>query len=95
MGIFSAACGIIETVIVKTASHDALPSLRKFSPLGNVVWGLPNSSLAGNDIFRRNRDFDRAIGNLPYIGASSERATNPSFVLSKVHWQNANWKDQY
>ena len=94
MGIFSGLSGMIETVRVKAAPHDALSSSRKLIPLENVVWRSPDLSFAAMDSLPRHRQNGDNVGNLPDIIDLSEIVMNPSAVLSKEHWQNADRSDQ-
>ena len=89
MGIFSGLSGMIETVRVKAAPHDALSSSRKLIPLENVVWRSPDLSFAAMDSLPRHRQNGDNVGNLPDIIDLSEVVMNPSAVPSKEHWQNA------
>ena len=94
MGIFSGLSGMIETVRVKTAPHDASLSSRKLIPLENVVWRSPDLSFAAMDSLPRHRQYGDNVGNLPDIIDLSEVVMNPSAVPSKEHWQNADRSDQ-
>ena len=94
MGIFSGLSGMIETVRVKAAPHDALSSSRKLIPLENVVWRSPDLSFAAMDSLPRQRQNGDNVGNLPDIIDLSEIVMNPSAVPSKEHWQNADRSDQ-
>jgi len=89
MGIFSGLSGMIETVRVKAAPHDALSSSRKLIPLENVVWRSPDLSFAAMDSLPRHRQNGDNVGNLPDTIDLSEIVINPSAVPSKEHWQNA------
>ena len=94
MDIFSGLSGMIETVRVKAAPHDALSSSRKLIPLENVVWRSPDLSFAAMDSLPRHRQNGDNVGNLPDIIDLSEVVMNPSAVPSKEHWQNADRSDQ-
>ena len=94
MGIFSGLSGMIETVKVKAAPQDMLPSSRKLIPLENVVWRSPDLSFAAMDSLPRHRQNGDNVGNLPDIIDLSEVVMNPSALPSKEHWQNADRSDQ-
>jgi len=94
MGIFSGLSGMIETVRVKAAPHDALSSSRKLIPLENVVWRSPDLSLAATDPLSHHRQNGGNIGNLPDIIDLSEIVMNPRAVPSKMHSQNPDKSNQ-
>ena len=94
MGIFSGLSGMIETVMVKAAPQDMLPSLRKLIPLENVLWRSPDLSFAAMDSLPRHRQNGANIGNLPDIIDLSEVVMDPNIVPSNVHWQNINRSNQ-
>ena len=94
MGIFTGRSGMIETVRVKAAPQDMLPSLYKLISLENVVWCSPDLSSAAIvslSLHRQNGDY---IGDLPDIINLSEVVINPNMVTSNVHWQNIDRSNQ-
>ena len=94
MGIFSGLSGMIETLRVKAAPHNASSSSRKLIPLENVVRRSPDLSFAEMDSLPRHRRKGDNVSNLPDIIDLSEVVMNPSAVPSKEHWQNADRSDQ-
>ena len=88
MGIFSGLSGMIETVRVKAAPQDMLPSSRKLIPLKNIVWRSPDLSFAAMDSLPRHRQNGDNFGNPPDIIDLSEVVMNPNMVPSNVHWHN-------
>ena len=94
MGIFSGRSGMIETVRVKAAPQDMLPSSRNLIPLENVVRRSPDLSFAAMDSLARHRQNGDYIGDLPDIIDLSEVVMNPNMLPSNVHWQNIDRSNQ-
>ena len=83
MGIFSGLSGMIETLRVKAAPHDALLSSRKLISLENVVWRSPDLSFAAMDSLPRHRQNGDNVGNLPDVSDLIEIVIVPSAAPSK------------
>jgi hypothetical protein len=85
---------MIETVRVKVAPQDMLPSSRKLIPLENVIWRSPDLSVAAMDSLPRHRRNGDNIGDLPDIIDLSEVVMNRNMVPFNVHWQNIDQSNQ-